>query len=428
MHVAVVGAGIIGVTTAHALRQQGFEVTVIDRRGGVAQEGSFANAGVLAPAYVGPWAQPGMPAKVLAYLLKREAPVVFRPRLDPALWRWLRRWLGECAVERFRINRERMQRLAYYSRHCLHEVRERHGIDYEQGQGYLQLFRSAHELERTAPARDMLREAGVPHQLLDAAACRALEPALAATTALAGGLHLPEDETGNCAVFARRLKDICEADGVRFRFGAEVLRFGAAAGRIEAVQLADGRVRADAYVVAAGADSGRLLAPLAIDLPLLPVKGYSATVTITRHEHAPQLAVMDETYKVAITPFGQRLRAAGTAEVGSRGMKLREAALRTLLKVARDWFPAAASYAQARFWVGARPMLPDGPPILGGTAYPNLFLNVGHGSTGWAMACGSARIVADLIGGRAPQIDLDGLTLDRYGPPRAGLRQAQDEG
>lgn len=427
MHVAVVGAGIIGVTTAHALRQQGFEVTVIDRRGGVAQEGSFANAGVLAPAYVGPWAQPGMPAKVFAYLFKREAPVVFRPGFDPALWRWLRRWLGECTVERFRVNRERMQRLAYYSRRCLHEVRERHGIDYEQGQGYLQLFRSAHELERTAPARDMLREASVPHELLDAAACRALEPALAGHTPLAGGLHLPEDETGNCAVFARRLKDICEADDVRFRFGAEALRFDTVAGRIEGLRLADGRVQADAYVVAAGADSGRLLAPLGIGLPLLAVKGYSATVTITRPEQAPQLALMDETYKVAITRFGQRLRAAGTAEVGSRGLKLREAALRTLLKVARDWFPAAASYAQARFWVGARPMLPDGPPILGGTAYPNLFLNVGHGSTGWAMACGSARIVADLIAGRAPEIDLDGLTLDRYAAPRVALRHAHDE-
>ncbi len=425
MHVAVVGAGIVGVTTAYALRQQGFEVTVIDRRGGVAQEASFSNAGVLAPAYVGPWAQPGMPAKVLAYLFKREAPVVFRPSLDPTLWRWLRRWLGECAVERYRVNRERMQRLAYYSRRCLHEVRERHGIDYEQGHGYLQLFRTPHELERTAPAREMLREAGVPHQLLDAAACRALEPALAEPTPLAGGLYMPEDETGNCALFARRLKDICEADGVRFRFGAEALCFETAASCIEALRLADGRVRADAYVLAAGADSGRLLGPLAIDLPLLPVKGYSATVTITRDEHAPKLAVMDETYKVAITRLGQRLRAAGTAEIGSRGMNLREAALRTLLKVARDWFPAAASYAQARFWVGARPMLPDGPPILGGTAYANLFLNVGHGSSGWAMACGSARIVADLVACRTPEIELEGLTLVRYTAPRPPLRQAR---
>ncbi|GAB4480422.1 MAG: D-amino acid dehydrogenase [Burkholderiaceae bacterium] len=421
MHVAVVGAGIVGVTTAHALRQQGFEVTVIDRRGGVAQESSFANAGVLAPAYVGPWAQPGMPAKVLAYLFKREAPVVFRPRFDPALWRWLRRWLRECAVARFRANRARMQRLAYYSRDCLHEIRERHGIDYEQGTGYLQLFRTTHELERTAPAREMLREAGVAHALLDAAACRALEPALAADTPLAGGVHLPEDETGNCAVFARRLKDICESDGVEFRFGVDALRFDVAAGRIDGVQLANGRLRADAYVVAAGADSVTLLAPLGIDLPLLPVKGYSATVTITDPEQAPKLAVMDETYKVAVTRFGRRLRVAGTAELGSRGLRLRETALRTLLKVARDWFPAAASYAQARFWVGARPMLPDGPPVLGRTGYPNLYLNVGHGSTGWAMACGSARVVADVIAGHTPRIDLEGLTLDRYAARRAAL-------
>lgn len=414
MHVAVVGAGIIGVTTAHALRQQGFEVTVIDRRGGVAQEGSFAHAGVIAPAYVGPWAQPGMPAKVIAALFKRDSPVLLRLRLDPGLWRWLRRWLGECSVERFRINRERMQRLAFYSRDCLHELCNRYGIDYERRQGYLQLFRSAYEMERAAPALGMLREAGAPHRLLDAEACRALEPALSDSTPLAGGLYLPEDETGNCAYFARRLKDVCEADGVRFRFGAEAVRFAVASGRIDGLKLADGDLKADAYVVAAGADSGRLLAPLGIEVPLLSVKGYSATVTITRAEHAPMVAVMDEAYKVAITRFGWRLRAAGTAEIGSRGSKLREAALRTLLKVARDWFPGAASYAQSQFWAGARPMLPDGPPVLGGTAYPNLFLNLGHGSSGWTMAAGSARIVADLIAGRTPQIDLEGLTLHRY--------------
>jgi D-amino-acid dehydrogenase len=419
MHVAVIGAGIIGVTTAHALRQLGLEVTVVERRGGVAQEASFANAGVLAPAYVSPWAQPGMPAKVLAYLFKREAPVIFRPNFDRELWRWLRRWLDECEVDRFRANRARMQRLAYYSRNCLHELRARHGIEYEQGQGYLQLFRTQKELERTAPAREMLREAGVPHRMLDAVECRSLEPALASDVPLAGGLHLPDDETGNCALFARRLKDICESDGVRFRFGTTATRFDVAQGKVEALLLHGDRLQADAFVVAAGTDSRGLLGSLAIDLPLLPVKGYSATMSITRPEHAPRMAVMDETYKIAITRLGQRLRVAGTAEIGSRGLKLRNAALRTLIKIARDWFPKAASYAQAQFWAGARPMLPDGPPVLGGTPLSNLYLNLGHGSTGWAMACGSARIVADLVAGRTPEIDLEGLTLHRYGRQQA---------
>jgi D-amino-acid dehydrogenase len=414
MHVAVIGAGIIGVTSAYYLRQQGFEVTVVERNPGVAQEASFANAGVIAPGYSAPWAQPGMPAKLLHYLFKSEAPLVFRPRLDVAQWRWLARWLAECRIERFRRNKARMQRLAFYSRDCLHALGQRHGIDYEQTQGYLQLFRTEAEVERSAPARALLKEAGVLHVLLGAADCRRIEPALVEGTPLAGGLHLPEDETGNCAFFAKRLKDICAEQGVQFRFGMSVERLELAQGRIGRLRLRDGAMAVDAAVVAAGVDSVRLLRPLGIKLPLFPVKGYSATAAITRPENAPMIAVMDETFKVAVTRMGNRLRIAGTAEIGSRELTLRDAALGTLLRVARDWFPGAAAYAQAQFWVGARPMLPDGPPVLGTTPIANLHLNVGHGSSGWAMACGSARVVADLIAQRKPDIDLDGLTLDRY--------------
>ena len=414
MHIIVIGAGIIGVTSAYYLRQQGFEVTVVERRSGVAQEGSFANAGVVAPAYIGPWAQPGMPGKVLAYLFRREAPLVFRPRLDAAQWGWLARWLLECRLERFRRNKARMQRLAYYSRDALHTLRQRHGIDYEQTQGYLQVFRTEAELERTAPARVLLKEAGVPHVLLDADGCRRIEPALVEGTPLAGGVHLPDDETGNCAFFARRLKDICAEQGVRFRFGTTVDHLELEQGRIGRLRLADGTLAGDAFVVAAGADSVLPLRRLGIKLPLFPIKGYAATAAITRPENAPMISMMDETYKVAITRMGNRLRIAGTAEIGSRSLTLRDSALGTLLRVARDWFPGAAAYSQAQFWVGARPMLPDGPPLLGGTPIPNLYLNVGHGSSGWAMACGSGRIVADVIAGRTPDIDLDGLTLDRY--------------
>ncbi len=414
MHVAVVGAGIIGVTSAYYLRQQGFEVTVIERNPGVAQETSFANAGVIAPGYIAPWAQPGMPAKVLHYLFKSDAPVVFRPRLDLAQWRWLARWLSECRLERFRRNKARMQRLAFYSRDCLHALRQRHGIEYEQTQGYLQLFRSEREVERNAPARALLKEAGVLHVLLSGADCRRLEPSLVEGTPLAGGLHLPEDETGNCAYFAKRLKDICTEQGVRFRFGTTVDRLEFDQGRIGRLRLDEGSMQADATVLAAGVDSVRLLRPLGIRLPLFPVKGYAATAAITRAENAPMISVMDEAYKVAVTRMGNRLRIAGTAEIGSHELKLRDAALGTLLRVARDWFPGAAAYRQAQFWVGARPMLPDGPPLLGPTPISNLHLNVGHGSTGWAMACGSGRVIADLLAGRKPDIDLDGLTLDRY--------------
>lgn len=414
MRVIVIGAGIIGVCTAYFLRRAGYDVTVIERRSGVAQEASFGNAGVMAPGYVGPWAAPGMPRKVLSYLMRREAPVVFRPAANLALWRWIRRWLRECDVERYRINRSRMQRLAFYSQAELRALRAQHALEYEQATGYLQLFRGEHELAASATARTLLVELDVRHSLLDAEQCRALEPALHPATPLAGGLHLPDEETGNCAYFAHQLKDIAVTDGAEFRFGVEVLSFDASADRIHALNTTAGRLAADNFVLAGGIDGGTLLQRLGIRLPLIAVKGYSTTAPISALEHAPFLSVMDETYKVAITRMGNRMRVAGTAELGTTGMALREHALGTLLKVAHDWFPYAASYRQGKFWVGARPMLPDGPPVLGRTPYANLFLNMGHGSSGWVMATGSARIVADVIAGRDPGIDIDGLTLDRY--------------
>ena len=414
MHVVVIGAGIIGVTTAHALRSQGFDVTVFDRNPGVAQEASFANAGVISTAYAGPWAQPGMPGRMLASLWRTHSPIVFRPTIDPAQWRWLLRFLGECRLQRFRVNKQRMQRLAIYSRDVLHELRQRLDLDYEQTQGWLQLFRAEADLRRAQPSIEMLKQNGISHQLLDAGQCRAREPALADGTELAAALYLPDEEVGNCAYFARRIKDIAAADGVGFRFGATVKRLTVHADRVTEVRTDAGAVAADAVVIAAGADSARLLRGTGLRVPVYPVKGYSLTAPITRHEHAPRLSMMDEAYKVAITRLGNRLRIAGTAELGNRRLLVRDAALGTLLEVARGWFPGAANYAQARPWVGARPMLPDGPPLLGATPLANLYLNVGHGSTGWAMACGSARIVADIVAGRKPEIDLEGLTIGRY--------------
>jgi D-amino-acid dehydrogenase len=307
-----------------------------------------------------------------------------------------------------------MQRLADNSRRVLHELRAQHAIDYEQAQGWLQLFRSEADLQRAQPSIDVLKQAQVAHRLLDAAECRAQEPALADGTPLAAGLFLPDEEIGNCAYFARRIKELAQAGGVTFRFGAAVTRLTRAGGRVGEVRTSAGPVQADAVVVAAGADSTRVLRGTGVRLPLYPIKGYSLSVPISRHEFAPTMSLMDEAYKVAITRMGNRLRIAGTAELGNRRLQIRDAALGTLLKVARDWFPGAANYSKAQPWVGARPMLPDGPPVLGATPLPNLYLNLGHGSTGWAMACGSARVVADVVSGRSPDIDLEGLTLDRY--------------
>lgn len=419
MHVIVIGAGIVGVTTAYALRRHGCEVTVIERHSGVAQEASFANGGVIAPECIGPWAAPPMPRALLASLFTRSAALRVRPAFDRALWRWLRRFVAESDPQRYQLGRRRMQRLAIYSRELLRELQTRHALDYEQQPGLLLLYRSAQALAAAEPASLLLKEQGVAHRLLDAAGCRQLEPALGTHAALAGGLHLPEAETGNCAYLTRRLKEICSADGVRFEFNTEVTGFEVAGQRFQAVVTPTGRRRAGACVVAAGDGAGELLAAAGIALPLLPVQGVSATMPITRHELAPFIGILDERHGVAVARMGKRLRVAGTAVIGERGGRVDAAAQRLLLKVVGDWFPSAAAYSQAQWWSGTRAMLPDGAPLLGRSPIVGLHLNVGHGGSGWTLACGAAQVVADGLIERTPQISLEGLTLERYANPPA---------
>ncbi|RQS28052.1 D-amino acid dehydrogenase [Burkholderia sp. Bp8992] len=425
MHVIVLGAGVIGVTTAWHLREAGCDVTVIEREADVAQATSLGNAGVIAPGYVTPWAAPGMPGKILKYLFKPASPLIFRPTPDPAQWRWIARWLRECEFERFRVNKQRMQRIAYYSRACLHAFRERHPFDYGASRGYLQLLRGAFDVEMVQPALKVLRDAGITFRELDAAGCTAIEPGLRwARQAPVGGIYLPDDEAGDCARFTRELRALCEAHGVTFRFRTEIRTLDVAGGKVRGVRVdsreaGDGAQRgallaADAIVVALGVDSAGLLRPYGIDVPLYPVKGYSATLAVIDDEKAPRAALMDESLKTAISRFGPTLRVAGTAELGNRHAALRQQALDTLMKVLDDWFPHATDRASARFWVGRRPMTPDGPPLLGASGIDGLWLNVGHGSTGWAMSMGSGKVVADLVTGREPEIDLSGLTLARY--------------
>ncbi|WP_175978332.1 D-amino acid dehydrogenase [Burkholderia sp. BCC1047] len=425
MHVIVLGAGVIGVTTAWHLREAGCDVTVIEREADVAQATSLGNAGVIAPGYVTPWAAPGMPGKILKYLFKPASPLIFRPTLDAAQWRWIARWLRECEFERFRVNKQRMQRIAYYSRACLHAFRERYPFDYGASRGYLQLLRGAFDVEMAQPALKVLRDAGIAFRELDAAGCTAIEPGLRwARQAPVGGIYLPDDEAGDCARFTRELRTLCEANGATFRFRTGIRALDVAGGKVRGVRVdsleagaagqRDALLAADAIVVALGVDSAGLLRPHGIDVPLYPVKGYSATLAVVDDEKAPCAALMDESLKTAITRFGPTLRVAGTAELGNRRAALRQQALDTLMKVLDDWFPHAADRASARFWVGRRPMTPDGPPLLGASGIEGLWLNVGHGSTGWAMSMGSGKVVADLVTGRAPEIDLAGLTLARY--------------
>lgn len=412
--IAVIGGGVVGVCTAYFLAAAGHDVVVIERHQNVAQEASFANGGIVAPGYATPWASPGMPRKILSYLFHSEAPVSFRLAMDRSTRRWVKRWLAECELDRYRINKMRMQRVAFYSRDVLRQLREYYELDYEQTQGVLQLFRTEKDMRLAEPAIALLAENEVPHQMLDAEGVRAIEPALSTHTALAGGLYLPQDEAGNCPLFAKRLKHIAISMGVQFHF-ASTVRAIEPDSRGVALRIDDQRFAADAVVVAAGIDSVQLLKPLGISVPLYPVRGYSATALIRNFDHAPHAALMDESYKVAITRLGSRIRVAGTAELGASTTELNERALRTLIKVGSDWFPNAANYVKANFWSGARPMLPDGPPLLGATPVRNVYLNIGHGSAGWAMAAGSGKVVADIVSGHAPEIDMDGLTLARYG-------------
>lgn len=412
--IAVIGGGVVGVCTAYFLAEAGHDVAVIERHENVAQEASFANAGIVAPGYASPWAAPGMPRKILSHLLKSESPVALKPTLDRAMWRWVRRWLSECELERYRINRTRMQRIAFYSRDVLKQLRDYYQLDYEQTQGVLQVFRTDRELKMAEPAIALLAENEVPHRIVDAGEARNIEPALASDTPLAGGVYLPQDEAGNCPLFAKRLKQIASSIGVQFHFASTVQAI-VPESRGVTLQIDDRSFTMDAVVVAAGVESARLLKPLGIHVPLYPVRGYSATAAIKNFDNAPTASLLDETYKVAITRLGSRIRVAGTAELGSHNGELRESAIRTLIKVGSDWFPDAANYVKANFWSSARPMLPDGPPLLGATPARNVYVNIGHGSTGWAMAAGSGKVLADIVSGNAPDIDMDGLTMTRYG-------------
>ncbi len=415
MNIAILGAGIIGVATAYELAFDGHQVTVFERHASVAEGASFANAGVLAPGYVTPLAAPGMPAKVLRYLLARHAPVRVARPLAAADVAWMARWLRACDAGAYSANRARLQRLAFYSRQRLHQVAERMDYSFERSTGYMVLLRGERERQLVQPGLAVLREAGVVFHEVDGAQARAIEPALHPATPLLGAIHLPQDEVGNCRQFAVILRDAAETLGARFRFGTAVQPLDAAAPTTVRPLGTTPEERFDAVVVCAGVQSPALLAPLGLRIPLRPVYGYSVSAPMPDLAHGPRSGVMDERYKVAISRLGQRVRVAGSAEIGGRPDAINQRAVQTLYKVLDDWFPGAARRSGGvQVWKGARPMLPDGPPVLGASGVPGVWLNLGHGSSGWALSCGSARVLADQVAGREPEIDTEGCGVARY--------------
>jgi D-amino-acid dehydrogenase len=426
MRVLVLGSGVVGVSTAYYLAKAGHEVTVVDRQPGPALETSFANAGQISPGYASPWAAPGVPLKAVKWLFQRHAPLAIRSDGTLFQLQWMWEMYRNCSAERYAVNKERMVRIAEYSRDCIRALRQETGIEYEgRQQGTLQLFRTQAQFDGAAKDIEVLREAGVPFEVLRSEQLAQAEPALADVRhKLVGGLRLPNDETGDCQMFTTRLAAMARALGVRFEFDTSIDALDISGDQITGVRTSKGVMTADRYVLALGSYS-RFLLREQFRVPVYPLKGYSLTVPITDGAKAPVSTILDETYKIAITRFDDRIRVGGMAEIAGYSKALNPRRRETLELVVRDLFPQGGDIAKASFWTGLRPMTPDSTPIVGATPLRNLFLNTGHGTLGWTMACGSASVIADLVSGRAPAIDAGDLAVFRYAGANGAHQQSE---
>ena len=416
MKVIVLGAGVIGVSTAWFLKKAGHDVVVIDRASGVAMETSFANAGQLSYGYTTPWAAPGIPLKAVKWMMRPHSPLIFRP--DGTLYqlKWIMKMLENCETQHYTLNKERMVRVSEYSREMFARIEQETGLGFEgRHRGTLQIFRTDKEVAASAKDRAVLAEYGVPFQELNPQECLQYEPALGhAVHKLAGALHLPNDSTGDCYLFTTRLAQLCEAEGVAFHFNHTIDRLDTAGQRIAAVYANGQRFEADHFVCALGSFSRPALLQLGLDVPVYPVKGYSLTIPIIDSNAAPVSTVLDETYKVALTRFDHRIRVGGMAELSGYELKLNQKNRETLELVVNDLFPGSGDLQQASFWSGLRPMTPDSTPIIGNSPFDNLTLNTGHGTLGWTMSLGSGKVAADIVSGTTPEIRVDDLGLNRY--------------
>lgn len=415
MKVIVLGSGVIGLTSAWYLSQAGFEVTVVDRQSKAGEETSFANAGQVSYGYSSPWAAPGIPTKAIKWLFEQHAPLKIKPSLSPELIRWASQMLINCQLDRYKVNKSRMLTIANRSRQCLAQLNQEHTLHYEgRTQGTLQIFRSQLQLDAIEKDMALLTESGTRFQLFDTQQCLKQEPGLANMLGdLVGGLYLPDDETGDCYLFCQQLQKMAEQAGVKFLFDTQINALITEKRRVVGVTTSNGTLTGEHFVVALGSYSKALLQPHGIDLPIYPVKGYSLTLPIIDPSHAPSSTIMDETFKVAVTRFDDRIRVAGTAELAGFDPTLPDKRLATLNHVVSDLFPQGVDLASADYWTGFRPMTPDGTPIIGKTPLTNLYTNTGHGTLGWTMACGSADILTELIASNGKQ-ELPELSIERY--------------
>ncbi|SIS57191.1 D-amino acid dehydrogenase [Neptunomonas antarctica] len=416
MKILVLGSGVIGVTNAYYLAKLGHEVTVVDRQPAAALETSYANAGQLSPGYSSPWSAPGVPLKAVKWMMQDLAPLRIQPALDPVLFKWMAKMLGNCNEAAYRVNKSRMLRIAEYSRDSMVELNNDVVLNYDQRfGGTLQVFRTDKQVASSKADVAILKECGVNYEVLDRQGCIDREPALAhVKEKIIGGLRLPGDGTGDCFKFTQGLAKECEKLGVTFMYNTTIKGLIENQGDIQGVQLESQIIKADRYVVALGSYSPLLLSKVGIKIPVYPVKGYSLTLPIIDESRAPVSTVMDETYKIGVTRFDDRIRVGGTAELTGYDLSLKDKRRNNVDFVVSDLFSGGGDLSKAEFWTGLRPMTPDGTPVLGATKYPSLYLNTGHGTLGWTMAVGSARFVTDIICGRQPDIDPSGLNIERY--------------
>ena len=407
MKVLILGAGVIGTTTAWYLAKLGHEVTVVDRRDAAGLETSFANGGQISASHPEPWSGPGAPAKIVKWIWRDDAPLLFRWRMDPHQWTWGMKFLAECLPSRMRRNMGDIARISLYSLASLKELRAETGIQYDQlSRGILHFFTERRELDAAIGSVDVLAEFGIKREVKTVAEAVAIEPALAAARdRLVGATYMAGDESGDAHLFTRRLAELAAARGCRFEYGRTIEAIDVAGGAVSGVRVNGATMKADAYVVALGSYSPMITRPIGFDLPVYPAKGYSATIPIRDASKAPSVSLTDEGAKIVLTRLGDRLRIAGTAELSGYSTELNMVRCEALTRRAAWLFPDAGDYAHPTYWTGLRPSTPSNVPIIGKSRYPNLYLNTGHGTLGWTMAAGSGRALAEIISGRKPEVD-----------------------
>jgi len=417
MHVVVLGAGVIGTTAAYYLLQNGHQVSIIDRQPMAAQETSFANGGQISACHATPWATPETPWQSLKWLGREDAPLLFRLRFDPQLFAWGLRFLRNCGPDRTRQNIEKSLRLAIYSRDCIKELRRNLGLEYDNlSKGILHICRDEKEMNKVSQSSEIMKQFGLKRHVVNALECLEIEPALqAAAHQIIGGSFSPDDESGDAQKFTTELAKICRNMGAVFHYNTSIHSIEKSGSAIDHIRTDSGEVRGDCYLVCLGSFSPLLTKPLGIKLPIYPCKGYSITIDTSGHEsHAPSVSLIDDSVKMVYSRLGNRLRAAGTAELDGYSLRMSHRRQQLIANKAFDLFPRCGKREDITYWSGLRPVTPDSAPVLGPTKYDNLYLNTGHGTLGWTMSCGSGKAIADLISGKTPEISLGGLNVDRF--------------